>query len=239
MTTLKEALEKGGMGFTKMTGNELIFNLTEDLSSEEDYKIWDVQANKFFNSDDDIVATTGETIKVHQTKFLPMGTFNQFFPNKRKTTQIIRTIEVNGQVCRFGFKKTADEQLVNLINSLTGIGNKLNTISFKMTKTGTGMDTAYKIEAVPRVQNVVKPQEMPQKPLVFSGVSNTTPSQGLSLKGIPESSEPSNDLESQYVNSFKTQVPKNLWSLDTFIKVALDNKVAIPEYRLEALYKGL
>lgn len=246
MSTLKEALENGGMSFAKIENNQLIFKLTEDLSVEEDFKVWDNQNKKFMNASEELVATTGETIKVGQTKGLRSEVFKQFFPNKSKKTQFIRNIVVNDQPCRFGFSYTANENLNTLIKNIRALGSNYLQSTFILSKSGSGLDTEYKIEILP----VEKLTEMAQKPLIHTNPSNVgLKPQTLNLGGLTEargnlslqqeSSAPSSDLESQYLNTFKTQVPKNLWSLDNFIKIAVSNNIAIPEYRLEALFKGL
>ena len=197
MSTLKEALENGGMTFAKMENNQLIFKLTEDLTVEEDFKVWDNQNKKFLQSNDELVATTGETITVAQSRGLRNEIFQQFFPNKGKKTQYIRNILVNGQPCRFGFGYKANEDLNNLIKNIRALGSDYLQSTFLLTKSGVGLETKFRLEVLP-ADKVAQMAQKPQMTLNLGNSGLNTQSLNLGTLG-QESSDPSNQVESEYL----------------------------------------
>lgn len=212
--TLAEALTNKTMPFLKMETDTLIFKLVEeDPNVLEEYKIWDNAEKKWYKLGDTITATTGEDIIVEKTKFLNQKMFENFFPQKRRSTQFVRTINVDGLTAKFGFKKTANDALNNLIGTIKSLGNNPYKTTFLMKKTGKDILTKYSVSILPLDNNG-----------------------SVGSKSVPEDF---NTLELEYLNSFRTNVGKEYWTLENFLNVAVKNEVNISKDRLNLLFKEL
>jgi hypothetical protein len=217
METLKDAIEQGGIGFGKMEGNEMIFKL-KDLKETEDYKIWDNDEKKWYKANDIITAKTNEKIEAIKTKFMNADTFDKFFPHKRRNTQYIRTIIVNGEEKRFGFKSTATKELKKAIQTVQGLGQDPLNVHYKMTKSGEGLKTRYEI--------------------VITQAPTTQVNLNLNLGLTPNiQPTPLTDVEKQFMQVFKEKVPANMHNEEAFIKVAASSNVPITVDRLKEMWK--
>lgn len=206
-------MEEMGTSFHKMEGNEMVFKL-KDLECEEQYKIWDTETKTWYQGDDMLESKTGETIAVKQTKFIKTTVFQEYFPGKRKNTQFMRTIVIGGEDKKFGFKKTANDDLDKLIGTLKATKQDPLQVSFKLTKTGSGKETRYQV-----------------------AVADSSEEVQVNLDTKESSQDNLSDKEMKLIDTYKKGIKKEDWNESDFIKVANSNNLGIAELRLKEIFK--
>jgi len=188
---------KGGvkMAFYKMQQgqNEFLFQLA-DLQVREDFAVWDNTQKRFLRQIDGVV-------NMDDLKYMNKELFQQRYPNMRKVTQYLRDIVVtiDGTLTQygFGFKKSANDQIVEEIRIRQSLGKDPLAYTYKYRKTGTGLATNHVVvvmQEVGKPQGVYnpylqqqgftpipqqKPQEQPKMGLVVSSVVLTPQEQQI------------------------------------------------------------
>lgn len=219
----------GNVTFVKMTDGKLIFQLT-DLQVEEDYAIFDTKATDknlmWYRNGMQITADDGTQIEVEKTQFIKALTFDKYFKGKRRTTQYKRNINVEGNPARFGFKKTANDKLNDLIKTLQATGQDPMGFKYLMIKTGEGIKTEYSVSITGKADS------QPAKPV-------TPKPFGLNVRLATTKPKPITEQESDLMNAYKgIQDPKHK-TLDVFKGIYEDNKEdlgEITEARLVELF---
>ena len=105
---------------------------------------------------------------INDLKFMQRDLFAQRYPNFRKARQYIRevVVDVAGVPTQysFGFKKSANDQIVEEIKGRQALGKEPLAYTYKYRKTGEGLNTTHVVvlmQEVGKAQNVVSSQLQP------------------------------------------------------------------------------
>jgi hypothetical protein len=202
--------------FFKMVTTEMNFKL-KDLAVEEDYKIWDNSTKTFLQRGMILTGTDGIQYPVENTKFMKAIDFTAKFPQKAKKNQYIRHIIIGNEEKRFGFNKTSNDFLNQLIGSVTNMGSSPLAVTYKLQKAGIGLATTYTMSIAPMNQT-----QAPQVPQF-----------NMSIQQAPLVLTP---VETNFLTAYKQQIPQQNWNVEDFVKAGTHNNVGI-DARLREIYQ--
>lgn len=150
-----------GTPYYKPESNLWSFKLGDE-EYRENYKVWDQNEKKF--KSDKIIDAVGREQLVKNTQFMTKNDFELAFPNCKKNTTYDRYIlidheDVTGVEYKYRFKRTQNDQIIQQIETIKGLGqdplNMLFTLE-KKTKSGNPLtpttpynDIEYKVSAKP------------------------------------------------------------------------------------------
>ena len=219
------------MPFYKMQEgqHEFTFQLA-DLNVREDFSIWD-NTNKIF------LRQVEGVNDINDLKFMQRDLFAQRYPNFRKVSQYIReliiTLNDTPTLYSFGFKKSANDQIVDEIRNRQQLGKDPLDYTFKYRKTGSGLATTHVVvlmNEIGKPQGVLQPNlspqpqqreltpSLPQKPLESPVWSPQAKSSGqIRLEGVSGSGLGLTPQEQVIVDLFNSD--NQMYSEDLFVQV--------------------
>ena len=149
--------------------HEFTFQLV-NLDVREDFSVWDNTSKKYLRQVEGVN-------DINDLKFMQRDLFAQRYPNFRKVNQYIRevVVDVAGVPTQysFGFKKSANDQIVEEIKGRQALGKEPLAYTYKYRKTGEKLNTTH---VVVLMQEVGKPQSV-FNPNVFGSQQGATPLQ--------------------------------------------------------------
>jgi len=132
-------------GRKNLQENETIEFQPVTYESKEKFRLWDNQAKKFLTEKDLIDTENG---KQPVTRYIRLTD-----DEKKRYTRSLkasRVIKIGGKEFFYDFSVTCEKRIKELFTTIENMdGNPLN-YTFKMTRTGTGLKTAYDIQIVPQ-----------------------------------------------------------------------------------------
>ena len=141
--------------------HEFLFQLA-NLDVREDFSVWDNTNKKFLRQVEGVN-------DINDLKFMQRDLFAQRYPNFRKAGQYIRDIivDVAGVPTQysFGFRKSANDQIIEEIRGRQQLGKDPLAYTYKYRKTGEGLNTTHVVvlmQEVGKSQNVVSSQPQAQ-----------------------------------------------------------------------------
>ena len=140
------------MAFYKMQQgqNEFLFQLA-NLNVREDFSIWDNNQKRFLRQIKGVA-------NMDDLKYMNKELFQQRYPNMQKSTQYVRDIVVTidgiATQYAFGFKKTANDQIIEEIRQRQHLSKDPLNYTYKYRRTGAGLATTH---VVVLMQEVGKP----------------------------------------------------------------------------------
>src|SRR3990167_7336926 len=143
------------MAFYKMQqGQHEFFFQLANLNVREDFSIWDNTNKRFLRQVEGVN-------DINDLRFMQKDLFAQRYPNFRKAGQYIRDIivDVAGVPTQysFGFKKSANDQIVEEIKGRQQLNKDPLAYTYKYRRTGEGLNTTH---VVVLMQEVGKPQSI-------------------------------------------------------------------------------
>ena len=197
------------MAFYKLNSgqHEFLFQLA-NLEVREDFAVWDNTNKRFLRQVEGVN-------NIDDLKFMKADLFAQRYPKFRKVSQYIRSILVFSLInaspksmegneslrqayeqCDFGFKKSANDQIIDEIRNRQQLGRDPLDYTFKYRKTGAGLATTHVVVVM---QEVGKPQGVNVQgiiqPISVMDAINLNLSQNPIIRGLPPSL-PQKPLES-------------------------------------------
>jgi len=115
-----------------------------DEKKKETYSVWNTAENKFIK-DGQLVDSNGKAHELKETKFIPATDFKTLFPGCNKNNKIERIVMINGEEVTYPMPKSVSDQIEVLIGVLKSQGISIEGVSFKVSKTGTGLGTRYTV----------------------------------------------------------------------------------------------
>jgi len=133
-----------------------------NLDVREDFSLWDNINKKFIRQVEGVN-------DINDLKFMQKDLFTQRYPSFRKVSQYIREIVVDvagvSTQYLFGFKKSANDQIIEEIRGRQQLGKDPLAYTYKYRKTGEGINTVHVVvlmQEVGKAQNIVSSQLQPQ-----------------------------------------------------------------------------
>ena len=167
-----------------------------NLDVREDFSLWDNINKKFIRQVEGVN-------DINDLKFMQKDLFTQRYPSFRKVSQYIREIVVDvagvSTQYLFGFKKSANDQIIEEIRGRQQLGKDPLAYTYKYRKTGEGINTTHvvvlmqEVGRVSNIQPILSPQPqqqgltptIPQTPLEQPILTLQVPSgSGLEVKPL-------------------------------------------------------
>src|SRR3990167_4209819 len=133
-----------------------------NLDVREDFSLWDNINKKFIRQVEGVN-------DINDLKFMKKDLFTQRYPSFRKVSQYIREIVVDvagvSTQYLFGFKKSANDQIIEEIRGRQQLGKDPLAYTYKYRKTWEGINTVHVVvlmQEVGKAQNIVSSQLQPQ-----------------------------------------------------------------------------
>ena len=122
---------------------EVIFKL-KDLNVEDDYSIWD-NNNKTFIKKGMVKTDDGTEYDVQETKFIPKAEFDSLFKGCQKNNKYLREVLIEGELYKYPMPHSVNKQVADIVSTLLVTGQDPLDVTFKQTKTGSGIGTRYEV----------------------------------------------------------------------------------------------
>ena len=136
-----------------------------NLDVREDFSLWDNINKKFIRQVEGVN-------DINDLKFMQKDLFTQRYPSFRKVSQYIREIVVDvagvSTQYLFGFKKSANDQIIEEIRGRQQLGKDPLAYTYKYRKTGEGINTTHvvvlmqEVGRVSNIQPILSPQPQQQ-----------------------------------------------------------------------------
>lgn len=117
-----------------------------DINSRPVFKIWDNTISKFLKGKDQIQDKNGKRHNVDTVEKYPFASIKDLFPGCSPKRGAVWEIVYNGDTNLVELPQKASKQIQDFIMTLNELGTDPKSVSFKVNRTGEGINTRYDVK---------------------------------------------------------------------------------------------